>query len=171
MGSDLLSKKGANTLPAYYDVSRATTTSSGAASESEHVRALTTTAQATVRIMGVYGACRSGTAGGAQLRVKTYATVGSGGTSQTPAKRNANSAAASSVWTNDASAITAGTTATTRLTIGLAQTGGMGGWVALEIDHALALLTGGGANGNMSLFSIANAASIAIDTTTEFQEN
>jgi hypothetical protein len=135
------------------------------------VRALTTTAQATVRIMGVYGACRSGTAGGAQLRVKTFTTPGSGGTSTTPSKRNGNSPAASSIWANDATALTAGTTAVTRLTIGLAQTGGMGGWVALEVDHALALLTGSGASGNMEIYSISNAASIAIDITTEFQEN
>jgi hypothetical protein len=47
----------------------------------------------------------------------------------------------------------------------------MGGWVALETDHAPALLPNGGANGNLEIGSLANAASVTLEATSELQEN
>jgi len=158
-------------MPFYYDVTRSVTTNGSANTESQHFRVLTVSNQKMFRLMGLYGACQSGTAGGARVRLKTAGVAGSLGTAQIPAKRNADSPAADTTWFNDASALTAGTTLTTRLTVGMAQTGGMGGWVALEMDHALSLKPNGGPNGNAEIYTIANGASIAADLTAEFQEN
>jgi hypothetical protein len=155
----------------YYDLKKAITTSGSAGTLVTHFRLLTVANQMMARLMGLYGAARFGTAGGAQLRVITAGTAGTGGTAQTPTKRNPNFRAADTTAFDDTTAITAGATPVTRLTVGVAQTGGMGGWVALEIDHAIALLANGGANGNLEIGSVANAASVLADVTGELQEN
>ena len=157
-------------MPMYYDITRSITTNGSGGTLSTHLRALTVTQQPTMSLKNVYGSMRSGTAGGAQLRCVTCATAGTGGTSQTPAKKNANFAAAQSTWFNDATAITPGGTPTTRFTIGLAQTGGMGGWAPIEPDEAIQLLANGGANGNLEIGSLANSTSVAGDITVGFSE-
>lgn len=158
-------------MPMFYDVTRSITTNGSGGTLSTHLRALTVTQQPTMSLMNVYGSMRSGTAGGAQVRVVTSgATIGSGGTSQTPAKKNANNAAAQTTWFNDATAITPGTTPTTRFTVGLAQTGGMGGWAPIQPDEAIQLLANGGNNGNLEVGSLANATSVAGDLTVGFSE-
>jgi hypothetical protein len=157
-------------LPFYYDVNRPITTNGTTLTESIHLRALTVANTIGARLTGLYGTCRSGTAGGASLRVKTWATASTGGTSQTPAKRRSGSPAANCTWFNDASAITGGTTQTVRLGVGMAQTGGMGGWMPFEADDALELAPNGGANGNLDVDSIAVGTSVAGDITAEFAE-
>jgi hypothetical protein len=123
--------------------------------------------QETSKIVGIYGAARFGTAGGAQLRVKTWSTASTVGSSKTPGKRHPSFPAASlTAFTGP----TSGTTPTVRLTVGLAQTGGTGGWVALEPAAALTLLPNGGANGNADVFSIAASASVPVDFTVEHSE-
>jgi hypothetical protein len=47
----------------------------------------------------------------------------------------------------------------------------MGGWVALETDMGKAMKPNGGANGNLEVGSLANAASVTVDVSVDFQEN
>lgn len=123
--------------------------------------------QESAKLVGLYGAARFGTAGGAQLRVKTFATASTVGSAKTPAERHPNGPAASlTAFTGP----TAGATPVVRLTVGLAQTGGTGGWVALEPSAAITLLANGGANGNADVFSIAASASVPLDFTVEHSE-
>lgn len=121
------------------------------------------------RIMGLYATLRSTTAGGAMIRLLTFTTASTGGSGTTPQKRNNNSRAA------DTTAFTGPTISVTgrqqRLAVGAAQTGGNGGWVALEVDHALAMTPNGGAGGNCDVSSIAASTSVALEPTVEFQEN
>lgn len=154
-------------MPFYYDVNQAVTSNGTAGVETDHLRTLTVANQGICRVMSLYGAARFGTAGGAQLRLKTFATASTVGSGVTPGKRNPNSPAASTTFF---SGPTAGATPTVHMTVGVAQTGGTGGWMALEPDHALQLLPNGGANGNADIYSIANAASVTLDFTVEFAE-
>lgn len=154
-------------MPFFYDLNMAATSNGSANTETDHMRLLTVANQETAKIVGLYGAARHGTAGGAQLRFKTFATASSAGSSQTPAKRHPSFPAAS---TTAFTTPTAGSTPTVRLTVGLAQTGGTGGWVALEPSAAITLLANGGANGNGDIYSIANGTSVAIDFTAELSE-
>jgi hypothetical protein len=154
-------------MPFFYDINQSVTSNGSANTETNHLRLLTVANQETAKIVGLYGAARHGTAGGAQLRFKTWATASTSGSAATPAKRHPSYPAAS---TTAFTAPTSGTTATVRLTVGLAQTGGTGGWVALEPSAALTLLPNGGANGNGDVFSIANGTSVAIDYTLELSE-
>ena len=158
-------------MPAYFDVSASLTsgTSAGSAT-SGGIRLLTGTAvQALVK--GIYVGTRSGTAGGGQHRVITAATAlsSAGSTGITPSKRNPNTPYAAAT-TSAASGHTHANSATLRLSVGTAQTGGMGGWVAIEPDAAITLLAGGGANGNLETVAFYNAASMAYDITVEFNE-
>jgi len=153
----------------YYDVIRETTTNGTANTRSSHLLFLTG-ANVRARIVGLYGSCQSGTAGGATLFGETASTAGSGGTTYVAGPRNPTYPAATTVVTTDATAITAGTTLKQRCFAGLAQTGGMGGWVALEPDHAVALRPSGGANGNFEVSSKANGTSITVRAQVEFSE-
>jgi len=155
-------------MPFYYDINRSNVTTNGSAgTETDDLRLLTVASQGHARIMALYGAARFGTAGGAQLRVKTFGTASTAGSAVTPAPRNPRAPAAQSTAF---SGPTAGSTPVIRMTVGVAQTGGTGGWMALEPDHAIALLSGGGANGNGDVFTIANAASVVLDYTVEINE-
>lgn len=158
-------------MPFYYDVNRLHTTNGTANTLSTLLRFLTVANQKMARIFGLSGACRFGTAGGAVLRLIRAGAAGSGGTSQTPAEANPDTPAADTTVFNDATAITPGTSPVTQLTVGVAQTGGHGGWVALETDMAKAMKPNGGANGNIEIGSLANAASVTMEATVDFQEN
>jgi len=157
-------------MPFYYDLTREVTTNGTADTLSSHFRLLSIANQLPARLVGLYGAARGGTAGGADLTIVTAGTAGSGGTSQTPALRQARNPAAQLTAFNDATAITAGATPTERVSVGVAQTGGMGGWVALEADHAITLNPNGGANGNAEVSSRADAISQIVKATLEFNE-
>ena len=153
--------------PFFYEIQKSITSNGSANTESDHLRLLTAANQETAKIVGLYAGARHGTAGGAQMRFKTFSTASTTGTATTPAKRHpSNPAAATTAFTSP----TAGSGPTVRLAVGLAQTGGTGGWVALEPNAALSLLANGGANGNGDVFSIANGTSVAIDYTLEFSE-
>lgn len=157
-------------MPMYYDVSSSPTTnaSAGSQSTSSHAKLLTAANQTVCMVKGVYVGARSGTAGGGQLKVITAATAqSSSGSSFVANKRQSNFATAS---TSAMTASTCSQTATLRTSIGFAQTGGMGGWVAIEPDAAIQLLPNGGATGNAEFTSTANASSIALDLTIEFSE-
>lgn len=156
--------------PMYYDIVFSATTNSAANTQSTqaHIRMLSGTAVDAL-VKGLYAGGRSGTAGGGQIRAITAGTaMSSQGTGVTPNKRNPNFATA---VTSAATATTCqGATTTVRVSVGFAQTGGMGGWVAIEPDASIRLLSGGGANGNMEVSSLSNAASVPVDLTVEFSE-
>ena len=165
-------------MPFYYDVTKtpgtpgSTFTSNGSANtKTTHLRALTIANQMTCRIMAIFASARFATAGGSMLAAIRGGAAGSGGTSNTPNKKNPNSRAADTTWFDDGTAITAGTSPVQQKTVGFAQTGGQGGWVALEIDDAMTLLANGGTNGNIEIASFCNAASVVFDATVGMQEN
>ena len=154
-------------MPFYYDVNFAATSNGSANTESDHLRFLTVANQESARIVGIYGAPRSTTAGGLILRVKTFGTPSSVGSAATIGKRDPNNPAASTtVFTGP----TAGSTPLVRLGISVAQTGGGGAWTALEPSHAFQLLPNGGTSGNLDVFSIAPSTSQNFDLSVEFAE-
>src|SRR3990172_2980492 len=102
----------------FYDLNFAFTSNGTANTETDHMRLLTVANQETCRIVGLYGASRFGTAGGAQLRVKTFATASTAGSSQTPAKRHPSYPAAG---TTALTGPTVGATPTVRLAGGMAE--------------------------------------------------
>jgi hypothetical protein len=158
-------------MPYYYKVNRQATTNGSGATESQHLRAATVANQALARIMAIYLAARSGTAGGILARVKQFATIGSGGTATTPSKSNALDRAADTTWFNDATALTPGTSTNSPGTsVGAPQTGGQGGWMPPEADGAYTLQPNGAGNGNFELYSIANGTSVPVDVGAEFKE-
>lgn len=158
-------------MPYYYDTARSVSSNGTGSTESCHLAFLTVANQAEAKIKAIYGSALFGTAGGARLRVKTCATAATGGTAQVPQPRNSRSPACQLTVVNDTSAITPGGTPLLRLAVGLAQTGGNGGWVALEAPAAITLRPNAGANGNAEVHSIANAASVPIDITVEHSES
>lgn len=159
-------------MPFYYDVSGAHTSNGTANTTSTHLWAKTAANQETVDIKGIYVTGRGSTAGGAQLRaMSNTGTTASGGTGQTPAARNLRgNPAAQSVWANDSVAISAGGTLLQRLSIGFAQTGGMGGWVALEPSAGLQMQPNAANPVDMEFVSDAASASVPFDLTVEFSE-
>ncbi len=159
-------------MPFFYDLNRSITTNGSAGTENTHLWGTTVANQETVSISGLYIAARFGTAGGAQIRLKSNTgAVASGGTSQTPTPRNQRgSPAAQSAWKNDATAITPGATLTTRMTVGFAQTGGMGAWVATEQAAKFQMMPNAANPVDVEITSIANAASVNADLSLEFAE-
>ena len=159
-------------MPFYYDLNRITATAASGGTEASHLAGKTVANQETVGISGLYVSGRGGTAGGATVRLKhNTGTVFSGGTAQTPAPRNLRGApAAQSTWVNDATAITAGTTLVQRLSIGFAQTGGMGGWVATEPTAKVQMMPNTTNPVDVEITSIANGATLPIEITAEFGE-
>jgi len=159
-------------VPYYYDLNRAITTNGSAGSESTHLWGKTLANQETTRLSGAYIASRFGTAGGAQIRLKhNTGTVASGGTSQTPSPRNLRGGpTAQSTWNNDATTITAGTSLVVRITIGFAQTGGMGGWVAVEPTAAIQMMPNSVNPVDVEITSLASSASVTADLTVEIGE-
>lgn len=159
-------------MPFFYDLSRSVTTNGAAGTASSHMWGKTIANQETVGLYAIYAASRFGTAGGAQLRALTNTgTVASGGTAQTPQPRNLRgSVAAQSTWLNDATTITPGTVLTQRLSIGFAQTGGMGGWVPVVPSDAFQMMPNSLNPVDVELVSAASSASVTFDLTVEFGE-
>lgn len=159
-------------MPFFYDLSRSVTSNGAAGTASTHLWGKTTANQETVGIYALYAASRFGTAGGAQLRALTNTgVVASGGTAMTPQPRNLRgSVVAQSTWFNDATAITVGTVLTQRLSIGFAQTGGMGGWVPVVPSDAFQMMPNSLNPVDVELVSAASAASVTFDVTVELGE-
>lgn len=159
-------------MPFYYDTTRAISTNGSANTESTHYRIATVANQETAKITGLFAASRFATAGGAQIRLKDNSgTAASGGTAQTPRPKNLRgSPAAQTTFFNDATAITAGTTLTTRLTVGSAQTGGMGGYVPIEPSAAVQMMPNTTNPVDCEITSLAASATVLIDLTIEHSE-
>ncbi len=157
-------------MPFYYDVNRPTTSNGTTLTESVHLWGKTGAAY-DAAVKGVYATARSGSAGGASLRIKfNTGTTASGGTGITANPRNLRGPVATTTWAGDATTITAGTTLTVRLSVGFAQTGGQGGWVPVEAPGALYM----GANAltpvDIEMASIAVGLSVPFDLTVELSE-
>lgn len=165
-------------MPYYYSVVRTPGTpgtlftSNGTPNtKSTHLRLLTVANQLQAKIMGLFCNARFSTAGGAMLEIIRGGAAGSGGTSNTPNKAEpVGEPAASTTAFDDGSAITAGTTPVVQQTVGFAQTGGQGGWVALEDSDAISLAPNGGANGNAEVASFCSTASVTFDGSLRLKE-
>ena len=159
-------------MPFYYNITRSATTNGTGNTCSTHIYVLTAANQANAAIVQIMASVRnSTTAGSGFLSVAKTATAPGGGGAQTPQKANANNPAAQTTVFDDSSAINTSGGATTRLfSIGFAQTGGQGGWVALERDNAFTLLANGGANGNAKFDSFTATASQALEISSQFLE-
>lgn len=165
-------------MPYYYSVSKtpgtpgtACTTNASANTLSTHFRFATVANQQIARIMGLFAASRFGTAGGGALYLIRPGTIGSGGTANTPAsKAGTLSRAADTTAFDDATLITPGTTPIQQQVVGFAQTGGMGGWVALETDDGYKMGPNAGANGQLEIATKANTSSVTFDPTVNLQE-
>ena len=158
-------------MPFFYDLKRAFTTSGSANTEVTELVGKTIANQQIMAIYAIYGACRFSTAGGAQLKYKTCTvTAATGGTAQTPTSKNALQPAAQSTWVDGATAITPGGTLAVRATIGMAQTGGMGGWQALMPQDAFQFQPNTTNPIDGELTTNASAASVTGDLTVEIGE-
>jgi hypothetical protein len=161
-------------MPFFYDFNRITTTNGTTNTESTHVAARTIANQETVSLAALYVAARSGTAGGAALRVKhNTGTVYSGGAGATITAKNMRLGAVlvqQSVWVTDSIAITPGSNLVQRLSIGFAQTGGQGGWQGTEPDNRFKMQPNGTQPIDLEITSIANGVSIPIEMSVEFGE-
>jgi hypothetical protein len=155
----------------FYDVTRSTSTNGTTLTTSTHLWALTAANQETVGIMGVFATARASSAGGATLNVLTNSgTIASGGTANTPGIKNQRLPAAVSTWKDDTSAITPGTTLKTRMSIGFAQTGGMGGYVPIVPADALQMMANGANPIDLEFQSIAVGTSIPFTLSVDFLE-
>jgi hypothetical protein len=158
-------------MPFFYDLKRAFTTSGSANTEVTELVGKTVANQQVMGIYAIYGACRFATAGGAQLKYKTCtATAATGGTAQTPTAKNALLPAAQSTWVDGGTAITPGGTLVVRTTIGMAQTGGMGGWQALMPQDAFQFQPNATNPIDGELTTNASVASVTGDITAEIGE-
>jgi hypothetical protein len=164
-------------MPYYYDVNKTGgyTSNASAGTETYHLDVTNGANNETVGISGIFVAGRFGTAGGAQIRLKdNTGTATSGGTAVTPTPKNRRgSVVAASSWVNDATAITAGGTLLNRLTVGFAQTGGTGGWVAMEAGDKFQLMANSATAANPKDYlwsSNASSSSVTFDMTVSFSE-
>ena len=161
-------------MPMYYDLGNlgitATTTSALAASF------LTTTAtnKPSCSITGVWaniGGNAMTTAGGGYFSGNTWQTVGTQTTTTVANKRNYMNPAASTYCINAAANGAIGTgTQYQRITVGCAQTGGPGFWIATTPDAAWTLPEGGAVNGYGDFLSRTASASMLMNWQVEFSE-
>lgn len=168
-------------MPYFYDL-RATSTGS-TASLTETGVFLFGRAGANVETFAIYGmfaAAQFGTIGGGAMRLKdnTSSTGGNsgGGGAVTPAPKNRRGTpAATSTWTgNSTTAITVGTNVyNQRVSVGFAQTGGMGGYVPLVQQSAVQVPPGSTVNFNptdIDFTAITFSTGVTFDWTVEFGE-
>ena len=157
-------------MPFYYDTVYVTATNGTTATEQTEIWGKTG-AVYDAAIKAIYAAARFNTAGGATVRAKSNTgTTASGGSAQAASARNSRGPAATVTWLNKGTAITNGTTLVQRAAVGFAQTGGQGGWVAVEAADALYM--GGNALTpvDAEFTSIANGSSVPFEAQIEFSE-
>lgn len=156
----------------FYDITRSTSTNGTTLTSTTHLWGTTVANQETVSIMGAFASARASSAGGATMNLQfNTGTVASGGTTTTPAAKNARSApAAQSSWKNDATAITPGTTLVTREAIGFAQTGGMGGYVPIVPGAALQMMPNATNPVDFEITTLAVGTSIPFTLSVDFME-
>ena len=144
------------------------TTSGTANTEVDHLRTLTGATRA-ASVTGIYvlGKGAGLTAiSGIVVRVRRFATASTVGTAITPAPKDPTAPAAIlTAFTLP----TAGATATQQLAFGCGAAG-PGGWVARDRDSEILLVAGGGANGNLDLFSASGTVSLSFEYALEHLE-
>lgn len=152
-------------MPFYYACSLQGITAG--TSQTDQLQLLTAANKRACRVTGVYGAANNTTVGGIAVRGGRFSTPSSSGSGVTPQLRDADGPAAGT----DANSLpTPGTTFTQQLAASVSQTGGGQPWFAIEPDAAVTLDPNGGAKGNMDFYTLASAASMALDLTVEFNE-
>ena len=160
-------------MPFYYSVNRPATTNGTPNTCSNHVYLLSVANQANCFVVGIMANIRNSvTAGSGVLRTARLTGAPASGTALVANKRNPDNPTAATTPFGDASAISYGAFSVNYqgIDIGFAQTGGQGGWVALERDHAVTLKPNGGANGNVVFDSFTATASQALQVSVEFGE-
>lgn len=111
------------------------------------------------------------TAGGGYMEAQNWQTVGVQTTTTAPNKKNFNSSAAQTLVVALAANGSIGTgTQTTRITVGFAQTGGPGFWMATTPDMALTVPPGGSTTGYVDFLSRTASATELMNWNIEFQE-
>jgi hypothetical protein len=150
----------------YYGSSAQGLTSNGSAlTETDHMQFLTGSTRG-ANLVAVYASGRSATPGGNTIRLRRFTTPSTAGSGLTPQPRDTGAQAA---VTGVVTGPTAGSTTKNQLSFGFPATGG-NGWVAIEPSNGIYLVAGGGANGNCDVFSICNAASLALDISVDHTE-
>jgi hypothetical protein len=143
-------------MPMFYDHNRSFTTSVTPATEITEMGI--TPGAGIMGIYALYGSCRFNTAGGAALKLKSTATLATGGAggALTP-KYARNGAVAATLLVG---ALTGGGTPIVRQSVGLAQTGGSGGWQALMPQDAFQATT---STVGYEIATVASSASVPGD--------
>lgn len=165
-------------MPLYYDVTKQCTTNATGNTATTHLWGATVANQETVGITAVYPhAYNFGTAGSGGVRMWTNTgTTASGGSvtglngTHGVAKNLRYGVAAQSTWLGDATAITAGTTLALRESIGFAQTGSGGGWMAMTPQQAIQMMPNATNPVDIEFTSIAFTGSVPFDLIVEFTE-
>jgi len=158
-------------MPYYYNVTRSATTNGTGNTCSSHIYLLTIANQQNCAVVQIMASVRnSTTAGSGFLSINKASISPTLGGANTPTKANNISPAAQTTAFDDTSVIGTGGTTTRMFAIGFAQTGGQGGWVALERDNAQTLNPNGGANGNLKFDSFTATASQALEVSCQFLE-
>ena len=156
-------------MPFYYDLSRETTTNGTTQTITHHLAGITGT-QVSAGVVGFYGNARHGTAGGGVIYCQRDSAAPTGGTAATENKKHPDNPTNTTGFVHDGTTISV-TSLSVQMTVGIAQTGGQGGWVALERDMALQLKANGGANGNCVLSSKAIGTSVPVNVSVDWFEN
>lgn len=165
--------------PLYYDFgNHGLSTNATPNTETARYLLLSPAAATTSRFASVTGLFANGQgngAGGGYIIGCTFTTAGQAGTGTAivpaPSDQMGASAAAASLTVTQTPQ-TPGTGARAdRITVGFAQTGGQGGWIAVTPDAAKGISPGGGRYGNIQLMDLANAASQLFSFMCEFVEN
>ena len=166
-------------MPLYYDINVGGTPNAGTpgltigTNESTFLWGKTVANQETVGIAGFYMASKFGTAGGAQARLKDNAgATAANGISQVPRARNLRYLVVClSLWSYRVDGlVSAGTTLTARVTVGFAQTGGMGGWVATEPTNKIQMMPNATSPVDVEFTALATTSATTADMTVEIGE-
>ncbi len=159
-------------MPVYYDLNQRFTSNGSGGTENTMLFGKTVANQETVSVVGLYLASLFGTAGGGQSRIKfNTGTSALGGSIQIAQPRNMRGfVAAQSIWANGTVTITAGTVLQTRMTVGFAQTGGMGGWIPITPQDAMQLMPNATNPVDVEITNIASSVSVTADMTLEIGE-
>src|SRR5262245_10755800 len=153
-------------MPFYYDLTFSATTAGSGNTLATHLGFRTVANQLTARILGLYAAPKMTVAGGGCLLVSRHPSINTAGTAiSAPNGINKRHPDAPPAGTTVFTSPTTGGTPSVQLKVGFAQTGGQGGWVALEPDHAFSMKANGGANGNAEIGSLAAGNSQLVDIT------
>ena len=161
-------------MPMGYDIGAlgitATTTSALAAS----FLTTTTAGKPSCNISGVWanvGGNAMTTAGGGYFAGSTWQTVGTQTTTTAPNKKNNNAPAASTLCVSLlANGVIGSGTQYQRISVGFAQTGGPGFWIATTPDMALTIPNGGTTTGYADFLSRTASASMLCNWQVEFFE-